>query len=39
MMEMVQRDEVEEVVIMYADRLTRFGLDYLTASSPGMACT
>ncbi|PWT79011.1 MAG: IS607 family transposase [Chloroflexi bacterium] len=30
LMEMVQRDEVEEVVVTYADRLTRFGLDYLT---------
>jgi putative resolvase len=30
LMEMVQRDEVEEVVVTYADRLTRFGLEYLT---------
>jgi len=30
LMEMVQRDEVDEVVVTYADRLTRFGLDYLT---------
>jgi putative resolvase len=30
LMEMVQRDEVEEVVVTYTDRLTRFGLDYLT---------
>lgn len=30
LMELVQRDEVDEVVVTYADRLTRFGLDYLT---------
>jgi excisionase family DNA binding protein len=28
-MEMVQRDEVEEVVVTYADRLARFGKEYL----------
>jgi putative resolvase len=30
LMGMVQRDEVEEVVVTYADRLTWFGLEYLT---------
>jgi putative resolvase len=30
LMELAQRDEVEEVVVTYTDRLTRFGVDYLT---------
>lgn len=29
LMEMVQRDEVEEVVVSYADRLARFGREYV----------
>ncbi len=29
LMEMIQRDEVEEVVVTYADRLARFGKEYL----------
>lgn len=30
MLSMVQNDQVAEVVVTYADRLTRFGLEYLT---------
>jgi len=27
---MIQSDQVEEVVVTYADRLSRYGLEYLT---------
>lgn len=30
MLAMIQADQVEEVVVTYADRLSRFGLEYLT---------
>ena len=35
LLSMVQSDQVAEVVVTYADRLTRFGLEYLTLFSAG----
>ena len=32
---MIQNDQVAEVVVTYADRLTRFGLEYLTVFFAG----